>query len=140
MSKTSIIFGIAFLLAAFGGLWVYSSWDRYAPTTYVAETVNANGTSTVTTINTSTGTATPGAPVYTLAQVTERNNASSCYTVINGKVYDLTLWVNMHPGGKNPILSLCGADGTEKFMAKHKGAQKQMDILSRFYIGDLTLN
>jgi len=65
-------------------------------------------------------------------------DASSCYTVISGKVYDLTLWVNMHPGGKGAILSLCGIDGTAKFMAKHQGAQKQMDILARFYIGTVS--
>ncbi len=120
------------------GVWAYTGWNKYAPVTYVQESTDENGTTTQTTVNTETGTTTPGAPVFTLAQIAAHNNATSCYSSINGKVYDLTLWINMHPGGKAAILSLCGTDGTERFMAKHHGAQKQMDILARFYIGNLS--
>lgn len=117
--------------------WAYSNWKTYAPETYVQESADSNGTTIATTVNTSTGTTTPGAPSYTSTQVSEHDSASSCYTIIDSKVYDLTLWVNMHPGGKQGILALCGVDGTARFMAKHKGAQKQVDILTRFYVGNL---
>lgn len=93
---------------------------------------------TVTTVNTTTGETTPGAPMFTMAQISTHTDATSCYTVINGGVYDLTMWVNMHPGGKPPILSLCGKDGTTGFMNKHKGAEKFMTVLARFKIGLLT--
>lgn len=72
---------------------------------------------------------------FTLADVEHHKDATSCYAVINGNVYDLTAWINMHPGGKDKILSLCGTDGTDRFMQKHKGGQKFMDILNRFKIG-----
>jgi cytochrome b involved in lipid metabolism len=120
------------------GIWAYAGWNKYAPTTYVEESTDTTtGTTTQTTVNTETDTKTPGAPGYTQSQVATHNNASSCYAIISGKVYDLTLWINMHPGGSAAILSLCGTDGTAKFMAQHNGAKKQMDILTRFYIGNL---
>jgi cytochrome b involved in lipid metabolism len=137
MNKTmKIILSVLAILIIGFGVWAYAGWNKYAPTTYVQETTDATGTTTQTTVNTETGTTTPGAPGYTLAQVATHNNATSCYTAINGKVYDLTLWINMHPGGKAAILSICGIDGTAKFMAQHHGAQKQMDILARFYVGN----
>jgi cytochrome b involved in lipid metabolism len=136
MNKNIIITVVIGLVILAIVSWAFSNWKTYAPTTYVQErTDEVTGTTTSTTVNTATGTTTQGAPSYTPAEVAAHNTAASCYTVINGKVYDLTLWVNVHPGGKPAILSLCGTDGTAKFMNKHKGAQKQMDILARFYIG-----
>ncbi|MEZ0209116.1 MAG: cytochrome b5 domain-containing protein [Candidatus Paceibacterota bacterium] len=135
ITKTILI--VAGVLIIGAGIWVYRGWNKYAPTTYVQESTDSTGTTTQTTVNTETDTTTPGAPTYTLAEVGTHNNAASCYSVINGKVYDLTLWINMHPGGKSAILSLCGIDGTARFMAKHKGAKQQMDVLARFYIGNL---
>ncbi len=126
MKKTTLILSIIGLIIIGGAAWAYSNWKTYAPTTYVQESTDANGTTTQTT---------PGAPSYTLAEVSAHNSAASCYSIISGKVYDLTLWINMHPGGKSAVLSICGIDGTERFMAQHHGAQKQMDILARFYIG-----
>jgi cytochrome b involved in lipid metabolism len=134
MKKSTLILTIIALIVLGIGAWAYSNWKTYAPTTYVQETTDGTATTT-TTVNTETGTTTPGAPTYTIAQVSSHNTVASCYTVISGKVYDLTMWVHMHPGGKAAILSLCGIDGTAKFMAKHHGEQKQMDILARFYIG-----
>jgi cytochrome b involved in lipid metabolism len=136
-TRTSILIVIVLVLLGIGG-WVYSNYHKYAPTTYVQESTDDTGTTTTTTVNTSTGTTTPGAPAFTLAQIATHKDASSCYSVISGKVYDLTMWINMHPGGPDKILSICGIDGTAKFMAQHHGAQKQMDILARFYIGNLT--
>src|ERR1700733_8583211 len=45
---------------------------------------------------------------YTLAEVAEHNSATSCWTAINGGVYDVTTWINQHPGGPEHILALCG--------------------------------
>lgn len=128
------VVGLVIGLAVLGGVWYYYNFNKYAPTTYVTEVTTETGTTT-TTIDTTTGTQTPGAPRYTLAEVSAHNSATSCYSIVNGKVYDLTMWVNLHPGGKQAILSMCGVDGTAKFMGQHHGAQKQMDILARYYIG-----
>lgn len=129
--KNTHFFGlITFILLAGVGFWGYDKYNTYAPNEYVVETVA--GTST---INKTTGETTRGVKTFTLVDVEHHKDATSCYAVINGYVYDLTAWINMHPGGKDKIISLCGTDGTDRFMQKHKGGQKFMDILNRFKIG-----
>src|SRR5690242_3032626 len=56
---------------------------------------------------------------YTLAEVATHKNNSSCWTAINGKVYDLTSWINRHPGGPERILNICGTDATDAFNIQH---------------------
>jgi alkylation response protein AidB-like acyl-CoA dehydrogenase/predicted heme/steroid binding protein len=59
-----------------------------------------------------------------------------CWIVIHGKVYDVTKFLNDHPGGKKPILKVSGLDATKQFDAFHN-----MSILEKygpqFYIGDV---
>lgn len=129
MTTKSLIFGIIGIIIIGGGIFFYQSWNKYAPTTYV--------TDSGTTVDTTTGATSTQTPTFTMAEVATHKDQSSCYSVIQSKVYDLTLWINMHPGGKDKILSICGIDGTQAFMNQHHGAQKQMDILSRFRIGTL---
>jgi cytochrome b involved in lipid metabolism len=74
---------------------------------------------------------------YTLSQVVVHNNQSSCWTAINGKVYDVTSWINQHPGGSGAILSLCGKDGSASFSAQHGGQARPANELANFYIGEL---
>lgn len=138
MQKKTILLSILGLIILGGAGWAYSNWRVYAPTTFVQEATDASGVLTTTTVNTTTGTTTPGSPAYSLAQVAVHKDATSCYTVISGKVYDLTLWINMHPGGKDKILSICGIDGTAPFIAQHGGQRKPMSTLARFLIGTLT--
>lgn len=112
--------------------WFLYTIEKYKPTTYVENT-----TSGEVTINTTTGTSTLGSKSFTLPEISSHDNATSCYSAINGQIYDLTAWVNMHPGGQGPILAVCGTDGTKKFMKEHKGGEKFMTILTRFKIGTL---
>ncbi len=52
---------------------------------------------------------------YTLTEMADHNNATSCWTAINDNVYDLTRFIEEHPGGAQTILSVCGLDGTDSF-------------------------
>ncbi len=74
---------------------------------------------------------------YTMAQVKTHNSSKSCWTIVSGKVYDLTAWINNHPGGPGPILSLCGVDGTAAFTAQHGGQARPASELKSFLIGAL---
>lgn len=65
------------------------------------------------------------------------NNEESCYTVINGQVYDVTSAITSHPGGKFAILKMCGVDSTERFTKKHGESEKAKTGLEDLYIGDL---
>ncbi len=75
--------------------------------------------------------------VYTLTDVTMHKDATSCWSAVNGSVYDLTNWISKHPGGEQAIISLCGKDGSAIFNGKHGDMQKQADILATFKIGTL---
>jgi len=74
---------------------------------------------------------------YALADVAAHKDRASCWSAINGNVYDLTSWVPKHPGGEQAILSICGIDGSAKFNRQHGGAQLQAQILAGFKIGVL---
>lgn len=67
--------------------------------------------------------------------IASHNSRQSCWTIINGNVYDLTSWIPQHPGGEQAILQLCGTDGSDTFNGQHGGAPKQAQILSGFKIG-----
>lgn len=84
---------------------------------------------------------TPPAPVpsrYTFSEVSKHADAQSCWTVIGANVYDLTAWINEHPGGPENILSICGADGTAAFEGQHGGQRKPERILENYILGPLT--
>jgi hypothetical protein len=74
---------------------------------------------------------------YTMAKVKENNSASSCWSVINGNVYNLTQWINSHPGGPSVIRGLCGVDGTASFNGKHRGQGSPTATLASYLLGPL---
>jgi cytochrome b involved in lipid metabolism len=74
---------------------------------------------------------------YTMDKVRQNNSASSCWSIINGNVYDLTKWISSHPGGRSAITGLCGRDGTSSFNGKHRGDGGPASILSGYLLGPL---
>jgi uncharacterized membrane protein len=80
--------------------------------------------------------ATTGA-TFTMAEVAKHNSATDCWAAISGSVYDLTTWINQHPGGADHILPLCGTDGTSAFNAQHSGDGQATGQLAEFKIGTL---
>lgn len=53
--------------------------------------------------------------VYTFEQVAEHNTPEDAWLIVDGKIYDVTKFVEDHPGGDEIILDLAGQDGTEAF-------------------------
>ena len=84
---------------------------------------------------TPTASATPAG--YTMEQVKANNSSSKCWSAINGKVYDLTNWINSHPGGPGAITSLCGNDGTSSFNGMHGGSGQPASRLAGYLLGPL---
>ncbi len=74
----------------------------------------------------------------TLSQIAAHSTRSSCWSAINGGVYDLTSWIPNHPGGEQAILSMCGKDGSNGFDRQHGGQSRPLAILAGFKIGTLT--
>jgi cytochrome b involved in lipid metabolism len=82
-------------------------------------------------------TATTVAAGYTMAQVKANNSRAKCWTVISENVYDLTAWIGDHPGGAGAIVSLCGTDGTQGFLAMHRNQSKPESRLAGYLLGPL---
>jgi len=72
-----------------------------------------------------------------LAEVQKNNTSAKCWVIIRGNVYDLTQWIDRHPGGAGVITSMCGKDGTSGFTSQHGGQQGPEADLSSFKIGTL---
>jgi cytochrome b involved in lipid metabolism len=81
--------------------------------------------------------ATTVAAGYTMAQVRANNGRAKCWTVISENVYDLTAWIGDHPGGAGAIVSLCGTDGTQSFLAMHRNQSKPESRLAGYLLGPL---
>lgn len=74
---------------------------------------------------------------YTMAKVKENNSATSCWSLINGNVYDLTKWINSHPGGPSAIKGICGRDGSSNFNGRHGGQSNPAENLAMYLLGPL---
>ena len=55
---------------------------------------------------------------YTLEEIAEHNKQDDCWTVLNGRVYDVTEYAKVHPGGKKIFLGK-GKDCTELYNKYH---------------------
>lgn len=105
-----------------------------------SETTNPNtsGTTSGTTTGTKTGTTGGTTPkTYSMAEIAMHNSRASCWSAVNGSVYDLTRWISAHPGGSQAILYMCGIDGTEAFTAQHGGQSRPESELAKLKIGTL---
>jgi cytochrome b involved in lipid metabolism len=74
---------------------------------------------------------------YTLAQVASNSTRASCWTVVDGIVYNITAYINSHPGGANSITRICGIDGSTMFNNEHGAVSPQKNILTNYRIGTL---
>ena len=106
---------------------------------YIAPTVSATPTPTPTVTSTPSPTpvVTPSPTGYTMAQVRANNTAKSCWTAIDGYVYNLTNWISAHPGGSGAIMFLCGTDGSNAFKAQHENQSKPAVRLDTYRLGPL---
>ncbi|CAA3022107.1 cytochrome B5-like protein [Olea europaea var. sylvestris] len=78
---------------------------------------------------------TKAAKAYTKAEVSSHNKRTDCWIIIKDKVYDVSSYVEEHPGG-DAILAHAGDDSTEGFYGPQH-ATRVFDMIEDFYIGDL---
>ena len=70
-------------------------------------------------------------------EIQKHNTKSDCWSLISGKVYNLTGYVSNHPGGQSVIASICGKDGTSAFSNQHGSSSKPNNVLNGLLIGNL---
>ncbi|MBI4943376.1 MAG: cytochrome b5 domain-containing protein [Actinobacteria bacterium] len=73
---------------------------------------------------------------YTRAQVASHSSTSNCWSIVEGKVYDLTQWVSRHPGGSKGIAEMCGGNGGE-FLEEHARDAAARQVLAGYQVGVL---
>eukprot|EP00668_Euglena_longa_P036424 GGOE01046817.1.p1 GENE.GGOE01046817.1~~GGOE01046817.1.p1 ORF type:complete len:534 (-),score=149.20 GGOE01046817.1:307-1878(-) len=56
----------------------------------------------------------------TEAEVARHNSASDCWIIIDGFVYNVTSFLDIHPGGRVVLLPYAGRDATEVFVSLHR--------------------
>ncbi len=72
--------------------------------------------------------------------VATHNIASDCWLIVSGKVYNVTNYINLHPGGSNRIIPYCGQDATQAFLTQGGGGSHSslaFADLAQLYIGDV---
>ena len=72
---------------------------------------------------------------HTVTDVAGHNSRDSCWIVLKGKVYDVTAYVEEHPGG-DAILRNAGGDSTTGFYGPQH-PPRVFDMIGDYYIGDL---
>lgn len=68
----------------------------------------------------------------TVEEVAKHNKKDDCWLIYEDRAYDLSGWVDRHPGG-DVLLSYAGRDATDIFEAFHDNSTKE--LLQKFYIG-----
>eukprot|EP00743_Colponemidia_sp_Colp-15_P001945 GILK01002117.1.p1 GENE.GILK01002117.1~~GILK01002117.1.p1 ORF type:complete len:685 (+),score=76.20 GILK01002117.1:99-2057(+) len=74
--------------------------------------------------------------IYTWEDVTKHDKPEDCWVVIHGKVYDLTEWVPLHPGG-SVIYDGAGGDCTSMWESYHPLYVTNKGVPSRFLVGEV---
>ncbi|XP_071065212.1 cytochrome b5 type B isoform X4 [Dasypus novemcinctus] len=73
---------------------------------------------------------------YRLEEVAKHNSSKELWLVIHGRVYDVSSFLNEHPGGEEVLLEQAGVDASESFEdVGHSSDAREM--LKQYYIGDV---
>jgi cytochrome b involved in lipid metabolism len=132
----AVVFG-AILIMGIISLQTQKTDTQNVIVTPVVQDDTQNATSTATSTPTKPTPTPTGPKTYTLAEISLHASASSCWTTIEGKVYDLTSFISQHPGGEANIMKVCGKDGTALFEGQHGGDNRPEQVLATLFIGNL---
>uniref|UniRef100_A0A7S1T8A7 Cytochrome b5 heme-binding domain-containing protein n=1 Tax=Compsopogon caeruleus TaxID=31354 RepID=A0A7S1T8A7_9RHOD len=70
-------------------------------------------------------------------EVAQHNTDESAWIAVDGKVYDVTDYIDSHPGGREMLLLSVGRDATDLFRSYHPFTDKPRRIMEKFYIGEM---
>lgn len=74
--------------------------------------------------------------MYTLEQVQNHNKPDDVWIVLHNKVYDVTKYLEDHPGGSAILIEVAGTDATEAF-EETGHSDEARDELVQYHVGDL---
>lgn len=73
--------------------------------------------------------------VYTAEDLKSHNKEKDCWLAIHGKVYNVTDFLEEHPGGFDVVVSASGRDATEDF-DEIGHSKKAREMLDKYLVGD----
>ncbi|MBI5072037.1 cytochrome b5 domain-containing protein [Candidatus Falkowbacteria bacterium] len=76
----------------------------------------------------------------TIEEVAKHNSVADCWMIIQNKVYNVSSYLNLHPGNPETITPYCGKEATTAFETKDKNkphSQEAWSLLGDYYVGDL---
>lgn len=80
-----------------------------------------------------------GVKYYTLEEIRAHNMSNDTWLIIHDKVYDITGFLEEHPGGEEVLLEQAGADATESFEdVGHSTDAREM--LEQYLVGELHMD
>jgi len=75
-----------------------------------------------------------------LSEVNRHCIPADCWVAIDDKVYDLTEFVDRHPGGPTTVLNSAGKDVTKMFHEIHRGVKIDQYLRPEAYVGSLGID
>lgn len=75
--------------------------------------------------------------MLTYQEVENHNSKSDCWVIIHGKVYDVTDFLNQHPGGPAIIIKYAGKDATKAFDPIHPGDTLTKYLPQKYHLGEV---
>ena len=75
-------------------------------------------------------------PQYTLAEVGKHCTRDDAWLIIDERVYDVTRFIDKHPGGVGPVVNMAGKDCTDVF-ANYHAARIYKQMLPAYLIGEM---
>lgn len=75
--------------------------------------------------------------VYSVSEIAKHNKEQDLWIVLHGNVYDVTPFVDEHPGGVDTLKDVAGGDGSQAFdSVGHSESAKAM--LTKYLVGRLS--
>lgn len=80
--------------------------------------------------------------ILSKTELAKHNSRKSCWLLINGKIYDVTTYLNQHPGNASTILPTCGTDATVAYDTKGRPngnphSSNAETLLANYFVGNL---
>ncbi|QLQ81236.1 hypothetical protein HG537_0E05920 [Torulaspora globosa] len=76
----------------------------------------------------------------TVSELRKHNSINDCWIALNGQVYDITSFLQKHPGGVARLLEVAGSDATDKFYQIHSDAVFDKMKDNFIFVGNLSEN
>ena len=75
-----------------------------------------------------------------MIELAKHNTRNNCWLLINNKVYDVSSYIDAHPGAASTIIPVCGKEATRAFDTKNQGSPHSSyadSLLNGYLLGPL---